>query len=393
MAFREDISPTETKFVRTASDANPARRDRYLLGPFIDFICLGGGSLLILPLIFVLPLEQYQAPIGHAFLFVAFVLNYPHFANSYQIFYRNFHRKAFSKDYQTALRARYIVAGIVVPAALAWFFTSSVLNDDVRTLGLAVNLMALLVGWHYVKQGYGVLMVDAVFKRQIFRDTDKRILRINAYVVWFLSWLYGNTAVSQQELLDLQYYTFETPTSVLAVLGAVAAVTSAMTAWMLARRWRENGRSLPVNGVCAYIASLYFWFLFFSWDIDPIWLIVVPAMHSLQYLVVVWRYQLGYEKDRVNADRPLFSFLPQSLIGRRYHLNLALFIALGVILGALGFWVVPILLQALVSYDTDIFGTTLFMFIFFIFINVHHYFLDNVMWRRENPDMRRYLFS
>ena len=253
--------------------------------------------------------------------------------------------------------------------------------------------MALLVGWHCVKQGYGVLMVDAVFKRQFFRDTDKRILRINAYVVWFLSWLYGNTAVSQQELLDLQYYTFETPTSVLAVLGAVAAATSAMTAWMLARRWRENGGSLPVNGVCAYIASLYFWFLFFSWGIDPIWLIVVPAMHSLQYLVVVWRYQLGYEKDRVNADRPLFSFLPQSLIGRRYQLNLALFIALGVILGALGFWVVPILLQALVSYDTDIFGTTLFMFIFFIFINVHHYFLDNVMWRRENPDMRRYLFS
>ena len=129
MAFREDISPTETKFVRSASDANTARRDRYLRGPFVDFICLGGGSLLILPLIFVLPLEQYQAPIGHAFLFVSFVLNYPHFANSYQIFYRNFHRKAFSKDYQAALRARYIVAGIVVPAALAWFFASSVLTD------------------------------------------------------------------------------------------------------------------------------------------------------------------------------------------------------------------------------------------------------------------------
>ncbi|MDH3739860.1 MAG: hypothetical protein OER92_11750, partial [Alphaproteobacteria bacterium] len=59
---------------------------------------------------------------------------------------------------------------------------------------------------------------------------------------------------------------------------------------------------------------------------------------------------------------------------------------------AIGFWVVPILLQVLVSYDTEIFGSTMFMFIFFIFINVHHYFLDNVMWRRENPDMRRYLF-
>ena len=28
-----------------------------------------------------------------------------------------------------------------------------------------------------------------------------------------------------------------------------------------------------------------------------------------------------------------------------------------------------------------------------LFINVHHYFLDSVMWRRENPDTRRFLFS
>ena len=392
MAFREEISPAGTGIVGSGADASPARTDRYLIGPVTDFLCLGGGSLIVLPLIFVLPLEQFKEPISQIFVVVAFILNYPHFANSYQIFYRNFGRKAFGKDYETALRIRYIVAGIVVPAALVWFFTTSVLNDDAQMLGRAVNLMFLLVGWHYVKQGYGVLMVDAVFKRQYFQDTDKRILRINGYVVWFLSWLYSNTAVSQHELMNLHYYTFETPGYVLAGLGAVAVVTSVMAARVFVLRWRENGGSLPYNGVFAYIASLYFWFLFFSWDIDPIWLIVVPSLHSLQYLVVVWRYELGYEKDRANAERPLFSFLPKSLQGKKYQLNLALFIALGVILGAIGFWVVPILLQVLVSYDTEIFGSTMFMFIFFIFINVHHYFLDNVMWRRENPDMRRYLF-
>ena len=72
---------------------------------------------------------------------------------------------------------------------------------------------------------------------------------------------------------------------------------------------------------------------------------------------------------------------------------MALFVLLGAILGVLGFWVIPIFLQVLVTYDADTFGTGMFLFIFFIFINVHHYFLDNVMWRRENPDMRRYLFN
>ena len=72
---------------------------------------------------------------------------------------------------------------------------------------------------------------------------------------------------------------------------------------------------------------------------------------------------------------------------------MALFVLLGAVLGALGFWAIPIFLQVVVTYDTDILGTGMFMFIFFIFINVHHYFLDNVIWRRENPDMRRYLFN
>jgi hypothetical protein len=35
----------------------------------------------------------------------------------------------------------------------------------------------------------------------------------------------------------------------------------------------------------------------------------------------------------------------------------------------------------------------MFLFVFWICINVHHYFLDNVMWRRENPDTRKYLFG
>ena len=42
-------------------------------------------------------------------------------------------------------------------------------------------------------------------------------------------------------------------------------------------------------------------------------------------------------------------------------------------------------------YDRGIFGSQMFLFMFAIFINVHHYFLDNVMWRRENPDIAKYL--
>jgi len=393
MAFKANISQANTEAHGAAVGAGAVREDRYLFGPIADFFCLGGGSLILLPIILVLPLGPHEASILQGVALLAFVLNYPHFANSYQIFYRNFAGKAFGRDYDTLLRARYINAGIVVPLALVLFFVVSVSSGNARILGFGANLMFLTVGWHYVKQGYGILMVDAVLKRQFFQDAEKRMLRANGYVVWFLSWLFGNTALHRLEMLTVHYYTFEAPAILLNLVVAAAAVTGIITLWMLAHRWRANGGSLPYNGILAYIASLYFWILVFDLGLNPIWLALIPALHSLQYLEVVWRYQIGFERDRPGANEPLLGFLPQSLANKKYHLNMALFVVLGVILGALGFWAIPIFLKAVVVYDSEVFGTRMFMFIFFIFINVHHYFLDNVIWRRGNPDMPRYLFN
>ncbi|TIV89834.1 MAG: hypothetical protein E5V74_30890, partial [Mesorhizobium sp.] len=72
----------------------------------------------------------------------------------------------------------------------------------------------------------------------------------------------------------------------------------AATLLMLARRWRKNG-GLPYNGIVAYVASLYLWILIAR--INPLWLLVVPALHSLQYLAVVWRYQTNVERDVSDA--------------------------------------------------------------------------------------------
>ena len=62
-------------------------------------------------------------------------------------------------------------------------------------------------------------------------------------------------------------------------------------------------------------------------------------------------------------------------------------------LGFAGFWGLPLLLQAAVDYDRTLFGDYLFLFVSWIFINVHHYFIDNVLWRRDNPETKRWLFG
>jgi hypothetical protein len=54
---------------------------------------------------------------------------------------------------------------------------------------------------------------------------------------------------------------------------------------------------------------------------------------------------------------------------------------------------VPRFIDSVLPYDKRVFGPSLFLFMAYIFINVHHYFLDNVMWRRGNPDVQQYIFA
>lgn len=114
-------------------------------------------------------------------------------------------------------------------------------------------------------------------------------------------------------------------------------------------------------------------------------LIFVPAFHSLQYLVIVWRA----EKNRAELAADHAS---ASGSGKRMLPPIATFMLSAFVLGLAGFWWLPRLFDRVVPYDSEIFGGTVFMFVFWMFINIHHYFMDNVIWRRDNPDTARALF-
>ncbi|MER8445486.1 hypothetical protein NKH52_20065 [Mesorhizobium sp. M1066] len=365
-----------------------AAPQKYLFGPFIDFFMLGGSAFLILPALYFVPL-RYEGVVGLSAFLLSHLINHPHFAHSYQIFYRNFARKVRADGYDRNLQLRYIFAGIVVPLAMGAFFIYGATTGNARLLGYATNAMFFFVGWHYVKQGYGMLMVDAVLKRKFFSDQDKKVLLFNGYAVWLFAWLQTNVVITEQQFLDLDYYTFAVPPWLLNIALAVAAASSAATVVMFVNRWRKHGGALPYNGVVAYIVTLYAWILLVR--LNPLWLLVVPALHSLQYLAVVWRYQTNVERARADAVEDS-GFKRLSILGPLYRLRVLIFILAGTILGAIGFWLIPMALTALVPYDKQVLGSSLFLFIAWIFINVHHYFLDNVMWRRGNPEVSKYLF-
>jgi hypothetical protein len=345
-----------------------------LFGPAWDFLLLGGGSLVALLLVRVLVTDESKDLAILATFAFANVINNPHFANSYQIFYRDFRNKL--TNYPAGLRWRYFVSGVVVPILLVGFFATSVLAESQRVLGIGVNLMFFFVGWHYVKQGYGMAMVDAVLKKRFYSDSEKKTLLVNAYATWIFSWCLANYLVSgsDSKYFGIGYIAVPVPLPVVVGAGIISAVATLRVITSLWNRF-SDGKSAAWNGLIAYGVSLYAWLLLR----DPIVLIWVPLFHSLQYLAVVWRFELNRSKTFNSGIRPNIRFM--------------FFIAVGLGLGYLGFWVVPGWLDSNVNYSKEIFGGSLFLFIFWIFINVHHYFLDSVMWRKGNPDVQKHLFS
>jgi hypothetical protein len=367
-----------------------APKPRYLFGPKIDFFFLGGSSLIFLPFMFLLPEEGLKLQLATLMMVVANLVNHPHFAHSYQIFYRGYAKKAFGNSLGRKMQARYLLAGLIVPVLLAAFLAYGALAADTRLLGYGANLMALTVGWHYAKQGYGMLMVDAALKRRFLDDRTKKILLANCYAVWLAAWVSLNLAVSQENLWGLAYYSFAVPQPLFIVTSIAAFITSALSVWALAMHWKEKG-AIPTNGVVAYGVSLYLWLWFLH--VNLLWVLVVPALHSLQYMTVVWRYQLNYEKAQLAREDYKKSSFIRAVFGANPAAHMAGFVLTGAVLGFLGFWGIPMLADSLVPYDRQAIAGVLFLFIFWIFINVHHYFLDSVMWRRENADTTLYLFG
>jgi hypothetical protein len=364
------------------------RRTDYLFHPVIDFLLAGGGSIVVaVPVILLIrdkaALEADALWLG---LIISNFVNFPHFANSYQLLYAGIWQRILGQESAVKVRIRYVWAGFVAPALIGGFLFGSFYFGDARLLGYAGNAMAFTTGWHYVKQGYGVITVLSAIRRIFYSAIEKRLLLLNGYVVWIYSWMALNKTLREEELYGVKFFTFDLPPALLATGAVAASLTTA--AVILAIIWRMAIRKQAVswNGIVGYGCALYLWLVAFHYDL--IFTIFIPAFHSLQYLLFTWRYQLNKVSSEAGSAADESARQP-----RRVMTRFAKFVAMGLLLGWIGFMGLPSVFQASLAPDVNVWGPSVFVFIFVLWINIHHYFIDNVIWRRDNEDVRRYLFT
>ena len=266
-----------------------------------------------------------------------------------------------------------MAAGFVIPILLISYLAFAAASQDLRLIGYAGNAMLLLVGWHYAKQGFGMLIVDSVYQERFFDADEKRLLLANAHSCWFSFWILANEYLSERILWGVSYFSIDFPTPVTLTSIAISMLTTTLTLRMLWLRHRSGSKPLPLAGTAAYLISVYVWLL---GRLDPALLLLIPMFHSLQYLVIVARL----ERNRLGS-------------GRAVYKKLTLFYMVCAGLGVFAFWNLPELLSTLPLFSSEAFGTALVAtFSVWVFINIHHYFLDNVIWKKDNPETAKYLF-
>jgi hypothetical protein len=377
MTFAPDISRSDT--LRGVEASSPLR------GRVAEFLLVGGAT----PLCFLvswllrrsLGLDAADLAVGFTMFHLAFIVNDPHFSVTYLLFYDDFKERAFGSAFSTSLRLRYLVAGLVVPALLATWAVVAVVSDSAGQLGLLIELMFLLVGWHYVKQGFGVMIVLAARRGLRFDTTERWIILAHCFAGWAFAWVNPHHESRLQEEKGVIYLALERPYWLeMVALCAVAITAIALIAMLVAKRRRE-GRLPIVTPLTALLCSIWFWLIFSA--TDPLVRYMTPALHSLQYLYFVWLLKRNEAESR--TGEPYFEPAP------RERLALLACMALG--LGLVLFHLAPQALDDMFAGPAHYgggasLGPTPYLAALYAFLNIHHYFMDHVIWRRDNPRVR-----
>ncbi len=350
-----------------------------------EFMLVGGATLVLFPLAWLarraLGLDASELFVGFVAFHAAHVINDPHFSVTYLLFYKNVRKRAFGDEFAPLQRARYLLAGLLVPIALGTWALGSIAVGSAPALGLLIQLMFLLVGWHYVKQGFGVLTVLSARRGVRFTKLERAVVLGHCYAGWAYAWASPFDPGREVEEKGVVYTSLAQPPGLELVTGVLFLASAVAVLWVMSAKRRREGRLPPLAPLIGFLVTVWLWTVYSS--VDPLMIYLIPALHSVQYLYFVWL--LKKNEARAEEGPPAF--------GRPVALRLGLLFASAVALGLLLFHLAPGFLDerlvlAGASHELDDLGPTPYFAAFFAFVNIHHYFMDTVIWRRENPETR-----
>ncbi len=341
---------------------------RPLLHPWIDFLMLGGLSILFIMLVTATGLQamvtQEQALL--VFFALSFFVNLPHFAATYLLFYKD--------HYQKILKLwSWRMVGVVLPAILLIYLILSYVLSSWKDISHLVTLMFYLVGWHYVKQVFGCVVVVLHRADYVLSIWQKKLLKTNLICLWLTTLSAYSDYRPKLAYNSLGYSFYYLPQFTLYILFAAMLLTAGGFFYLTYHRSQKQGVLFPVMAWVP-LAAVYLWFIpVFH---QQIIFMALPLFHALQYLLFVTVY-------KINQESP-----PNKSLSFK---NAFMFLFYSFLLGAFFMEIFPRSLDLMITLKMS--SITIFLVMFNVFINIHHYLMDYVLWRSDVPEFKNYVLN
>lgn len=383
-----------------------------VLSRFTDFWLLGGASV-VLWLVMVIgqffrdrseSVDNHFLQVSAVFSLFSLFVNNPHFMISYRFGYSRGSKFIFKNWFSLLALPLGMIAYFtycyfhftVESSQLEWiksvnsllghtgltFRLGTLSSLGIEMLSFSVLMMNLTVGWHYSKQIFGCMIVYSHYDKYPLSYIQRNWLKASLFSVAFFNFFYlsnyaekngvgtaGKAYFFNIPLVPLGLPYFLVPLSALCVVilffGAAYGI--------FFRNWKKLGL-LPSQNL------LIPWIAFHVWWIPVIrqtefYFAAIPFFHSLQYLPFAYRMECNS--------------IPKN---KWYHFNFSMRVALLLLVGFCAFELFPSLLDR--SLETSWYLKTWFFVVaFVVFLNIHHFFIDSVVWKMNQPKVKKGLLT
>lgn len=335
---------------------------RSIFSPNVDLFTTGALSLLTAAIVLVVGPQFFIDANFAQLVVIATLVNGAHFAASYRMLY--FNRREI---------LRYPQASIRVPALLLGYCLWALYTAATLSYGGGVWIQALLVAVayylavHYTGQTWGMMSSFAYVENLKFSTCERRLFRtaLNFLMLWQILW--ATKLVPDQ------------PSYVVAALPILDQVQEALIALAILLgicgfiSISKRLGKLPPLRVTTPFAALLGWFALLNYI--PGSLVIVQFFHALQYLI----FPVRVEANRVNRIKGDSQARPTR--------HLLEYTASLLAVAAIVFLLVPNLIR---SWGT---GYEAYAIVFVSFINIHHFYIDGVIWKLGSQAVREDLFA
>ncbi len=350
-----------------------------LISPLIDNLMIGGLSIIVMVFywMFVDPNAMVFYSVTVTAYVFSFLVNMPHFLASYQLLYGDYRKLILQKK-------SFFWAAVLSPLLIIAGLSYGIYTKSASALSLMIQGMYFSVGWHYIKQIYGTALVTSAIQNRYFGKWEKILILFNLYSVWAMSWISSNLTQGAVSVYGISYLRLGFPPILLTLTYFMIAISFVLAIMVGLRKYLKTGER-PATSSLICFASIYLWYIPTLYH--PSFFYFIPLFHSLQYLLFMGTLKRNQAlAESVKAADPE----KQRILFFKKFWG---FFGLAIILGALTMDLIPKFLDQKMPITGEGLGPMVWFLSFNVFINIHHYFIDNVIWRGDNPFLKEHLFQ